>query len=917
MISGRERQTDMRLFKDNSIKQKLIRISLFTAGLALVLSALVLTINEVIVFKKSLLNELSTQTEIVGNNCTAALTFNDAKTATEILSALKANRNINRASIYTKDGTLFADYSSEVKMADVSNRLQKAGYRFGLNYAEIYHDIVLEHEVIGSIYIHSNLNALYADLSRHAGVFLAAILISLMVVYVLSSGLQKAITEPISDLVRTMKIISAEKDYSVRAAVQSRDELGALSEGFNEMLIQIQARDSELSAYRASLEGLVDKRTIELKISNAQIQRELTEREKAEEAFHALTLQYEAILAAVPDIIMKVDSNKVYTWANKAGYKFFGDDVIGKAAAFYFEGEQQTYDKVRPLFNGSEDVIYTESWQRRKDGEKRLLAWWCRVLKDSGGSVTGALSTARDITEHNKMEEALKKSEEFNRNILETVDEGFIVIDPEFRIISVNKAYLRMLNKTEEEVKGEYCYKLSHRLCRPCCEVGENCAVNITLKTGTPQTATHTHYDESGRPIFVELKSFPIRDSSGKVVAAIEVINNISERRRLEDQLRHAQKMEAVGTLAGGIAHDFNNILNVILGYGAMVMEKLQDDRPEKGQMKEVLAAGERAADLTKRLLLFSRKESPEFKPIDVNEMVINIEKMLVRIIGEDIKLITDLTGKKAMVMADASQMEQVLMNLATNARDAMPKGGRLTINTELGELDAGFIKSSECAVPGSHAVISITDTGTGIDSEKQARIFDPFFTTKEVGKGTGLGLSIAYGIIKQHNGYIKVYSETGRGTTFKIWLPVVEYTAEKITEVEVLTSLNGGSESILVAEDDAALRRLTSTVLEAFGYRVITAEDGEDAVTKFMKNRDSIQLVVLDMIMPNKNGKEAYEEISAMQPDIKVLFMSGYTEDVIQRKKIIEGKLPFLQKPVKPRELLAKIREVLDKKQG
>lgn len=642
--------------------------------------------------------------------------------------------------------------------------------------------------------------------------------------------------------------------------------------------------------------------------------RDITQRKQAEEALKSLTLRHTAILAAVPDIIMEVDNNKVYVWANKAGYEYFGDDVLGREAAFYFEGEQQTYDIVYPLFNGSEEIIYVESWQRRKDGEKRLLAWWCRMLKDAEENVIGALSTARDITEHRLAEEALKKSEEFNRSILEAVDEGFIVIDPEYKIISANKAYLNMINRPEEDVKGEYCYKLSHRLCRPCCEVGENCAVSVTLKTGTPQTVAHTHHDEAGHPVFVEIKSFPVKDDSGKVVAAIEVINNITERKKLEAQLLHAQKMEAVGTLAGGVAHDFNNILNVIIGYSAMLMDRLGDDQLSKEQLNEVLAAADRAATLTKRLLAFSRKQGIDMKPVNLNEILLGIEKMLSRIIGEDIAFTMELASRKMVVLADSGQIEQVLMNLASNARDAMPKGGKLSISTGSKEMDDAYITAYGYGKAGTYALISIADTGSGMDAETRKNIFEPFFTTKGVGEGTGLGLSIVYGIIKQHNGYINVYSEPGKGAEFKIYLPLIEEETAKGQEVEAVVPIKGGTETILLAEDDASLRKLSRIVLESFGYTVITAEDGEEAITRHKENRDKIQLVVLDMIMPKKSGKEAYAEIKKIRPDIKALFVSGYTMDIITKKELLDEGMDFILKPVSPRDLVKKVREALDR---
>jgi signal transduction histidine kinase len=438
---------------------------------------------------------------------------------------------------------------------------------------------------------------------------------------------------------------------------------------------------------------------------------------------------------------------------------------------------------LQPLFKGGEEVINVESWQRRKDGAKRLLTWWCRVLKDSAGNVTGVLSTARDVTEQKK----------------------------------------------------------------------------------------------------------------------------------LENQFRHAQKMEAVGTLAGGIAHDFNNILNVIMGYGNMVMDTLAADSPARGDMHEVLVAADRAADLTRRLLVFSRKKVIEVTAVNINALILGLQKMLVRIIRENIEFRLDLADSPLVVMADGGQLEQVLMNLAANAKDAMLEGGRLTISTGLQVMDEAYVAAYGYGKPGRYALITVADTGRGMAAETQKKIFEPFFTTKGIGEGTGLGLAISYGIIKQHNGYIKVYSEPGEGTAFKIYLPLSEETApaEKTADPE---TVKGGNETILVAEDDASLRKLSRVVLESFGYTVITAEDGEDALAKFMENRERINLVLLDMIMPKKNGKEVAEAIRKVCPGMKILFASGYAMEISGTKELLEDGFNFIQKPYQSKGLLLKVREVLDK---
>jgi PAS domain S-box-containing protein len=394
------------------------------------------------------------------------------------------------------------------------------------------------------------------------------------------------------------------------------------------------------------------------------------------------------------------------------------------------------------------------------------------------------------------------------------------------------------------------------------------------------------------------------------------IARDITERRKaeedrvkLENQLRQAQKMEAIGTLAGGVAHDFNNILTAIIGYGSLLKVRMGQDSPFKSYIDDILAASQRAANLTRSLLAFSRKQEITLKQENLNEIVKRIDKLLLRVIGEDIEFKSIMADEELPIMADWSQIEQVLMNLATNARDAMPDGGVLTLRTERADIKGKL--SGSTVPPGEYAVIVVSDTGTGMDEETKKRIFEPFFTSKEMGKGTGLGLSIVYGIIKQHDGEIDVYSEPGKGTTFKVYLKLVK-TRAKSAEAAPVAAPVGGAETILVAEDDSPVRRFVRTILEEYGYTVIEAVDGEDAVSKFIENKDKIQLLILDVIMPKKNGKEAYEEIRKVRNDVPVLFSSGYTADIISKKGILEEGFNFISKPISSSLLLSKVREIL-----
>jgi PAS domain S-box-containing protein len=515
-----------------------------------------------------------------------------------------------------------------------------------------------------------------------------------------------------------------------------------------------------------------------------------------------------------------------------------------------------------------------------------------------------AVQLEKEIAERQKAEESLLKFS----HAVEQSPVSIVITDTKGSIQFVNPRFTQMTGYSAEEAIG----KLMSILEPGYIQTNEHNELRKAISNGTIWEREFLNKKKNGESFWEHAVISPIRAKGGLITNFMVVKEDISERKHLEEQLRHAQKMEAIGQLAGGIAHDFNNILTVILGYGTHLKETIADDDITMEYVDQVLAAAERAANLTRSLLVFSHKQIMTPETVNLNDTVRNIERFLHRIIGEDVQLITSYTSEKLIVYADSGQLEQIVMNLATNARDAMPNGGVLSIETHLLELDEGFVQAYGYGEPGVFALLRVSDNGCGMDEETRQKIFDPFFSTKGVGKGTGLGLSIAFGIVRQHKGYISVFSEPNVGTTFQIMIPLCGGDVQAGARQSVSAPV-GGSETILVAEDDYVIRAMVASNLSRLGYDVILAEDGIEAVNKFRTNRKKISLVILDMLMPGKNGWKAYKEIHRVRHDVRVLFMSGYNPDLIQSKGGSNFDSEILMKPFRPFELARKVREILD----
>jgi len=641
--------------------------------------------------------------------------------------------------------------------------------------------------------------------------------------------------------------------------------------------------------------------------------RDITERKRAEQTVLESEERYRTLFEnSLVGIYRTTPDGRVLA-GNPAlvrmlGYSSF-EELAGHNLNTSGAGPEYPRSQFMKLMEEQGEVTGLEAVWHKQDGDVLHARENARAIRDNSGKILYYEGTVEDITES-------KRAEAEHIRLVTAIEqsaEAVVITNTKGDIEYVNPAFTRITGYSREEVLGQNPRILKSGKHDPAFYQ----QLWATILNGEIWHGELINRRKDGSLYTEQMNIAPVRGARGEVTHFIGTKQDVTARKRLEQQLIQAQKVEAVGRLAGGVAHDFNNLLTIINGHAALLTEQTSPEDPRRDHLKEILMAGERAASLTRQLLAFSRRQLLEPRVLGLNSVLADIEKMLRRLIGEDVELVATLKPDLGHVKVDPGQIEQVVMNLAVNARDAMPEGGKLFIETSNVEIDENYARSHSPMLPGKYVMVAVSDTGCGMDLETQAHIFEPFFTTKEKGRGTGLGLATVYGIVKQSGGFIWVYSEPGRGSTFKIYLPRVEEDVATAEPAEVRAEPVEGSETVLVVEDEGGVRSLVCRTLTSHGYKVLEAAGAAQALQIAEQHTEPIHLLLTDVVMPQSGGKHLAMRLSPLHPETKVLYMSGYTDDAIVRHGILEGGTPFLQKPFAPNALLLKVREVLKMKQG
>jgi two-component system cell cycle sensor histidine kinase/response regulator CckA len=648
----------------------------------------------------------------------------------------------------------------------------------------------------------------------------------------------------------------------------------------------------------------------DMAVALRRLEAEIAERRKSEE-------KYRELVQNANSIILRMDTKGNVTFFNEFAQTFFGfteeeilgRNVVGTIVPQRSMGGKDLSSMIADIGRDPNRYAANENENVRKNGERVWIAWTNTPIVDNEGHVVEVLCVGNDITARRQSEENLREREEMIRALVETSQDWIWSIDLNGRHTYSNPAVETILGYLPEELVGKLSFDLMHGDDRTTIET--LLPQKIAEKAGWHNLLLRWRH-RNGDWRYLESNAVPVLNSKSEVIGFRGVDRDITEKRHLEEQLSQAQKMEAIGQLAGGVAHDFNNLLQAILGYADLIRDDLAPEASHYFEIEQVHTAAKRAITLTRHLLAFSRRQVIQPEIVDLNDLIASLMKMLGRLIGEHIQLDIVPGHSLGLVRADPGQIEQVIMNLCINARDAMPNGGRLTIETSNVSVECDCRNSCASAREGRYALISVTDNGCGMDKEILDHVFEPFFTTKKAGEGTGLGLSTVYGIVKQHEGFVYAYSEVGIGTTFKVYLPISEHLVPSIGDSST-RSAPEGTETILLAEDEEMIQDLAARILRSAGYTILQARNGREALQILEKQGDKIDLAFLDVVMPHLSGHEVQKRIHEKLPHLKFLFSSGYSTNAIHTNFVLNQGMHFIQKPYQRGSLLKKLREVLD----
>lgn len=870
-----------------SIRMKLTWMNLLVSGATLLIASSAFAAYELATLRLAMVRNLSVEARIAGANCASAIVFGDPDSARETLSALNEAPNIMSVAIYTPSGSEpFAAWgripSQNPGPIPHLQPGQPETYRFTGDSLVLVRSIVFQGNLIGTIEIRSDMKEISDLLLRYAGIVAIILLISLPAALLFSTIFQRATAQPIVELAGVARMVSREKKYTVRAPPSgSHDEIALLIEAFNEMLDQIQERDAAL--HRAH-----ERLNLALKSSGVG------------------TWSWGV-------------AEDTFVWDDFM-YPLFGlgtDVAPGRDEDFRYEDflhlvHPKDQERVRKAgadsagLNVPYDVEFRAIWP---DGGIHSLSARGKVFRDDEDRPVRLTGVCWDVSERKQAEEERQKFV----SLVEQTDDFVGMFGLNGSIMFLNRAGCRLIGLEAQKAVGTPLEELYSEDLRPedaWSRVSDEILPSILRGEGNWVGEARLRHLATRQPIDVLMNIFPVNDpETGQLLCFAAIMRDITERKRLEEQLLQAQKLDSIGQLAGGVAHDFNNLLTIISGYSELILGRCHPEDPVCEPVEQISRAATRAAALTRQLLAFGSRQPSEQKDIVLNDVVGGVEKMLRRLIGADVDLVLSLEAEDGTIRADSGQIEQVIVNLVINARDAMPGGGKLLIETGFLYIDEESAHGRLAVNPGRYVMLAVSDTGIGMTGEVRSRIFEPFFTTKARGKGTGLGLSTVYGIVQQSRASISVQSEPGQGTTFRLLFPAVHRGGpESAGPGADIPSF--GHETILLTEDEAGVRGYVRHILERHGYHVAEASNGLEAMDVVHRYPGPIHLLLTDVVMPEVGGVELAAQFAAVYPGVPVLYMSGYNDRLWREN---ENPVDYIQKPFASTALLAQIRELLD----